>query len=111
MEEKNQFPKSVTIYTHIQYIEGAAGYIKFNEVERSVNIFQIQSSQPALVGVYNPNDNVTLNKSQFLSAISSDRFETVYEVLPQWMMVCIFSIWTVVYHDNSHFGAVPLLEI
>jgi len=43
-------------------MEGAAGYVKFksyHEVESSVNIFQIQSSQPALVGVYNPNDNVT----------------------------------------------------
>ena len=76
--------------------QGAAGYIKFNsyrEAESSVNIFQIQSGQSVLVGVYNPNnDDLTLNSSGLLSAIPADRFETVYEVLPQWLMITIFSI-------------------
>ena len=81
--------------------QGAGGYIKFNsfrEAESSVNIFQIQSGQPVLVGVFNPNDDdLTLNKSELLSAVPADRFEIVYEVLPQWLMITIFSICGLAY--------------
>jgi len=81
--------------------QGAAGYIKFNsyqEAGSSVNIFQIQSGHPVLVGVYNPNDNdLTLDNSQLLSAILADHFETVYKVLPQWLMITIFSICGLLY--------------
>ena len=76
--------------------QGAAGYVKFNsyrEAGSSVNIFQVQSGQPVLVGVYNPNsDDLSLNNSRLLSAVPADRFETVYELLPQWLMIIIFSI-------------------
>jgi len=67
--------------------QGATGYIKFNsyqEAGSSVNIFQIQSGQPVLVGVNNPNnDDFTVNYSQLLSAIPTDQFENVYNVFPQ----------------------------
>ena len=81
--------------------QGAGGYIKFNsfqEAESSVNIFQIQSGQPVLVGVFNPNDDdLSLNKSELLSAVPADRFEIVYEVLPQWLMITIFTICGLAY--------------
>ena len=81
--------------------QGAGGYIKFNsfrEAESSVNIFQIQSRQPVRVGVFNPNDDdLILNKSELLSAVPADRFEVVYEVLPQWLMITIFSICVLAY--------------
>ena len=81
--------------------QGAGGYIKFNsfrEAESSVSIFQVQGGQPVLVGVFNPNDDdLILNKSELLSAVPADRFEVVYEVLPQWLMVIIFSICGLAY--------------
>jgi len=84
-----------------QYLNYEYGYIKFNsyqEAGSSVNIFQIQSGHPVLVGVYNPNDDdLTLDNSQLLSAIPADHFETVYEVLPQWLMITIFSICGLLY--------------
>ena len=81
--------------------QGAGGYIKFNsfrEAESSVGIFQVQGGQPVLVGVFNPNDDaLILNKSELLSAVPADQFETVYEVLPQWLMIIIFSICGLAY--------------
>ena len=81
--------------------QGAGGYIKFNsfqEAESSVNIFQMQGGQPVLVGVFNPNDDdLSLNKSELLSAVPADHFEIVYEVLPQWLMITIFSVCGLAY--------------
>jgi len=76
--------------------QGASGYISFNsmrEVRTSVDIFQVQSGQPVLVGIYNPNEeNLTFNDSGFPSTIPADRFEVVYEVLPQWLMIIVLFI-------------------
>ena len=85
--------------------QGAGGYIKFNsfrEAESSVSIYQIQGSQPVLVGVFLPNDDdFILNKSELLSAVPADQFEIVYEVLPQWLMITIFSICGLAYIMTS----------
>ena len=91
-----------TIASNLKNIsfQGAAGYIKFDsnhEATSTIDIFQVQGGQPELVGVYNPNeDNLTINDSM-LSTVPADRFEVVYDLLPQWLTITIFCICGLAY--------------
>ena len=75
--------------------QGASGKINFNENQESatyVDIFQIQKGNLTLIGIYDPySHNVTLTESApHISDIPSDTFETIYQLLPSWLGICLF---------------------
>ena len=76
--------------------QGASGWIDFSENQEShtyVNIFQIQKGNPKLIGIYNPYArNVTLTEAApHVSDVPPDSFETVHNLLPHWLGVCILT--------------------
>ena len=74
--------------------QGATGWVDFSEGQGSltyVNVFQIQKGKPKLIGVYDPyNRNITLTEeAPHVMNIPKDTFDTIYQLLPPWIGVCI----------------------
>ncbi len=78
---------------HVTF-QGASGLIDFSKNQGSstyVNIFQVQTGKPQLIGIYDPyNRNITL-VAPHVRDIPKDTFDTVYQLLPPWLGACILA--------------------
>ena len=56
-----------------------------------MNILQLQEGKPKLIGVYGPysHDFTLTEAAPHVSDISKDTFETVYQLLPPWLGICL----------------------
>ena len=75
-------------------LQGASGWIHFGEDQESpsyVNIFQIQNKTAEHIGVYDPfTQNITFTtKFTSFRNIPPDMFETIYNLLPLWLLGCM----------------------
>ena len=76
--------------------QGASGWINFSINQESpsfVDIFQVQKGNITLIGVYDPYScNVTLTEAALhISDVLPDTFDTVYQLLPPWLGICLLS--------------------
>ena len=85
--------------------QGASGRIEFDdnhEIFSSVSILQIQNGTAKQIAIYNPfTRNATFNEN-FRGDIPSDTFDTVYNLLPLWLGVCILVL------QGLQFGAITI---
>ena len=75
--------------------QGASGYIKFDdnyEIPSFVDIMQIQNGTIQNIAIYSPPNNITPILGSFPETIPPDTFDTVYNLLPLWIGVCIFIV-------------------
>ena len=75
--------------------QGASGHIQFienQEVPSFVNILQIQNGTFQLIAIYDPFSKFIIPNEHYPKNIPPDTFDTVYNLLPLWIGVCIFII-------------------
>ena len=75
--------------------QGASGHIQFienQEVPSFVNILQIQNGTFQLIAIYDPFSKFIIPNEHYPKSIPPDTFDTVYNLLPLWIGVCIFIV-------------------
>jgi gamma-aminobutyric acid type B receptor len=80
--------------------QGASGWIEFNkdnEIPSFVNIFQVINGTITLIAIYDPiMQNITFLMN-IQERIPSDTFETIYILLPRWLVGSIFTAQVILF--------------